>query len=39
MLQIDKARYYCTTKTLEFYNNNGIQVIDWPPFSPDLNPI
>ena len=39
MLQMDNARYHWTTLDLEFYSNNGIIVIDWPPYSPDLNPI
>ena len=32
MRQKDNARYYWITKALEFYNNNGIKVIDWPPY-------
>ena len=39
MKQMDNARYHWTTKTLEFYSNKGIKVKDWPPYSPDLNPI
>ena len=39
ILQIDNARYHWTTKALEFYSNNGIKVIDWPPYSSDLNQI
>ena len=36
---MDNARYHWITLALEFYSNNGIKVIDWPPYSPDLNPI
>ena len=36
---MDNTRYHWTTKTLEFYSKNGIKVIDWPPNSPDPNPI
>ena len=39
MLQMDNSRYNWTSKALEFYSNNGIKVIDWPSYSPDLNPI
>ena len=39
ILELDNARYNWTTKALEFYSNNGVKVIDWPPYSPDLNPI
>ena len=39
MLQIDNARYHWTTKALKFYSKNGIKVIDWPPYSSDLNQI
>ena len=38
-LQMDNARYHWTTKELEFYLEKSIKVIDWPPYSPDLNPI
>ena len=39
MLQMDNARYEWTTKALELYSNYKIKIIDWPPYSPDLNPI
>ena len=29
--------YHWTIKVLEFYKENNIKVIDWPPYSPDLN--
>ena len=38
-LQIDNARYHWSIEALEFYYENNIKVIDWPPYSPDLNPI
>lgn len=25
--------------TAEWFYHNGIEVLDWPPYSPDLNPI
>ena len=37
MLKMNNARFHWITKALEFYNNNGIKVIDWPPYSSDLN--
>ena len=38
-LQIDNARYHRSIEALEFYYENNIKVIDWPLYSPDLNPI
>ena len=38
-LQMDNVRYHWTTEALEFYLEKNIKVIDWPPYSPDLNPI
>ena len=38
-LQMDKARYHWTTEAFEFYLEKNIKVIDWPPYSSDLNPI
>ena len=32
MLQMDNARNNWTNKVFEFYINNGIKVIDWPPY-------
>ena len=38
-LQIDNARYHWSIEALEFYYENNIKIIDWPPYYPDLNPI
>ena len=38
-LQIDNARYHWSIEALEFYYENNIKIIDWPPYSTDLNPI
>ena len=38
-LEIDNARYHWSIEALEFYYENNIKIIDWPPYSPDLNPI
>ena len=38
-LQQDNARPHVSKDTLAYFKNNGISVIDWPPNSPDLNPI
>ena len=38
-LQIGNAKYDWPIEELEFYNENNIKIIDWPPYSPDLNPI
>ena len=39
VMQMDNARYHWTNQVLQFYQKNNIKVIDWPPYSPDLNPI
>ena len=36
---MDNARYHWTYEVLQFYKENYIKIIDWPPYSPDLNPI
>ena len=38
-LQIDNPRYHWSIEALEFYYENNIKIIDWTPYSPDLNPI
>ena len=38
-LQIDNARYHRSIEALEFYCKNNIKIIDWTPYSPNLNPI
>ena len=38
-LQMDNSRYHLTIEALEFYLEKNIKVIDWPPYSPDLNNI
>ena len=38
-MQMDKARIHWTLDALRFYKENNIVVIDWPAYSPDLNPI
>ena len=38
-LQIDIARYHWSIEALEFYYENNIKIIDWPPYSPYLNSI
>lgn len=35
----DNAPIHKTQKVMEFFHNNGVSVIDFPPYSPDLNPI
>ena len=37
--KIENARYHWLIEALEFYYENNIKTIDWPPYSPDLNPI
>ena len=35
----DNAQIHATKMTKEWYESNGIWVIDWPSCSPNLNPI
>ena len=35
----DNARIHTAKKIKAWFEDNGIPVIDWPPYSPDLNPI
>ena len=37
--QQDNAQIHTSKMTKEWHENHGIWVIDWPPCSPDLNPI
>ena len=39
VFQMDNTWYHWTIKAFEIYSNNEIKVIDWPPYSPVLNPI
>ena len=36
---IHKSPYIKFKKTIKFLENSGIEVLDWPSQSPDLNPI
>ena len=35
----DNARPHSCESTKRYLRRNGVQVLDWPPYSPDLNPI
>jgi len=35
----DNASIHCAKKVQAWFSENAIPVTDWPPFSPDLNPI
>ena len=39
VLQMDNYRVHWSLEALQFYKDNEITVIDWPSYSPDLNPI
>lgn len=35
----DNAKIHKAKKTLKWFEDMGIELIEWPPYSPDLNPI
>jgi transposase len=35
----DNAPIHTAKKVIKWLEDNGIPTIDWPPYSPDLNPI
>ena len=37
--QHDNVRPHIARVCRDFLNQNNVQVLDWPPYSPDLNPI
>ena len=37
--QHDNARPHVARVCRDFLNQNNVQVLDWPPYSPDLNPV
>ena len=39
LLQQDNAHAHSSRQTMDFFNQNGVQVLPWPAFSPNLNPI
>ena len=39
LFQQDNARAHSARQTMNFFNQNGVQVLPWPAFLPDLNPI
>lgn len=39
IFQQDNARIHIASATQEWFELHGIHVVDWPPHSPDLNPI
>ena len=39
ILQFDNDPKHRSIKTLKFYKENNIKIIDWPSNSPDLSPI
>jgi transposase len=39
IFQQDNARIHTAEKTQEWFESHGIWVVEWPPHSPDLNPI
>ena len=39
LFQQDNAKIHSSKKTKEWFENAAIPVLEWPPYSPDLNPI
>ena len=38
-IQTANAKIHWILDALKFYSENNITVVDWPAYSPDLNPI
>ena len=38
LFQLDNARAHSARPTMDFFHQNGEQILPWPAFSPDLNP-
>jgi len=39
IFQLDNAHCHKSRATMAFFQSNNINILDWPPYSPDLNPI
>jgi DDE superfamily endonuclease len=39
IFQQDNAKIYKAKATMEWFDQYSIVVMDWPPYSPDMNPI
>ena len=39
IFQQDNASVHTSNETLSFFEKKGTLLLDWPPHSPDLNPI
>jgi transposase len=39
IFQQDNAPCHKSRATMAFFQSNNINILDWPPYSPDLNPI
>jgi hypothetical protein len=39
IFQQDNAKIHTSLETQEWFENHGIEVMEWPTHSPDLNPI
>ena len=37
--QQDNVRFHITPDTVTYLHNKGVTLLEWPPWSPDLNPI
>lgn len=39
MFQQDNVRFHTTPETITYLHEKGVTFLEWPPWSPDLNPI
>ncbi|KAL4506073.1 hypothetical protein ABPG72_013834 [Tetrahymena utriculariae] len=39
LFQLDNSPIHTSQKIINFFKNNNLRLMEWPPFSPDISPI